>query len=263
MRPLLFVAISAALTLSHSVHAAATRPADCTLTVDGRNYISGMCEFSATDKNGSFSIFGDKYWAAVLVDEGKGVAAWNAFPDGLRAEDHLGEVRRLGGCWVGPRARICALALDPARRDAIMARRPKGLSLSPEHMDGACVSAPGYRFVVGAALLLDRCDFQIGLRQKVFSRAANNVSIEGNPELCIDARMEAGAKEARLVLDYCAYVSIRWIYDEDEQVIRSSSGLCWDFRRDEGSKSNEPNTMFAHPCEHDPKKNGRFKFGVF
>jgi hypothetical protein len=261
MRALRFAAVFTALTLSHSTPtSAATRPVDCTLTVDGRNYISGVCEFE-NDGGGSFSIYGEKYWAMVTdVEGGKGDAFWNETPYASHAQSRLGEVQRIGGCWVGARVRICARALGPAQRDAILALRPKGLGLSPEYMSDLCVSAPGYHFVAGAPLLLDHCDFQVGVRQRVFGLAENKVSIDGKPELCIDAKTQTDPNGTTLVLDDCAHVPTQWIYDGHEKTIRSNSGLCWALR-DDNSVKNEPLPMIARPCEHDAEKNGRFVFG--
>lgn len=260
MRSLLFLAAFAALTLFHPAYAA-TRPVDCTLIVDGKTYINGVCEFVASDRAGSFSIYGDKYWASVQVEDGKGDAHWNEAPYATHAQTPLGEVRRTGGCWEGAKVRICALALDPGRREAIMGRRPKGVRMSPEHADYLCVSAPDYRFVDGAALMMDRCDFFWGTRQQVFSLSDHKVSLSSNPELCIDAQASADSNNARLVIDDCARVAIRWTYDEDKKVIRSSDGLCWDFRYLDRTKQDDwPHMMIVHPCEQDAEKNGRFEF---
>jgi Ricin-type beta-trefoil lectin domain len=240
---------------------AATRPVDCTLIVDGKSYIGGVCEFVRGDKNGSFSIYGDKYWATVNIENGKGDAYWNGVPYATHAQAQLGEVHQVGGCWEGPKVRICALAIDQGRRDGIMASRPKGLRFSPETWDSVCVSATDYRFVQGAALVMDRCDHFWGLRQRVFQLSKDKVLFEGKPELCIDAKSLAGVKGARLVIDDCASVAIRWTYERDRKVIRSNNNLCWDIPYpDSGKKNDSPSAMIAHPCEQDPEKNGRFQF---
>jgi len=256
--------LAAAFVLPMSCPAlAATRPVDCTLIVDGKSYIGGVCEFVRTDKDGSFSIYGDKYWAMVNVENGRGEAYWNAVPNATHAQAQLGEVHQVGGCWEGPRVRICALAIDPIRRDAIVARRPKGLLISPEHMDYLCASVTDYRFVPGATLVMDRCDYFWGVRQRVFRRSEDKVSFDGKPELCIDAKSLAGAKEARLVLDDCARVAIRWTYDGDKKVIRSSNNLCWNIIFPDHNKKGDDwsSALIAVPCEEDAEKNGRFEFG--
>src|SRR5438552_13208150 len=100
MRPLLLAVALAAPSLSNSA-SASTRPVDCTLTVEGKTYISGVCEFVVSDGAGSFSIYGDKYWASVEVEGSKGDAHWNEAPYATHAHTPLGEVRRIGGCWEG------------------------------------------------------------------------------------------------------------------------------------------------------------------
>lgn len=247
--------------VSGTVSAAQTRPADCTLIVDGKSYISGLCEFSPDGRNGSFSIYSEQHWAMVAVEHGKGEASWNGVPDAQDASGALGNVHRVGGCWEGARVRICARDIDQARRDAILAARPKGLMLSPEVMESLCASAPGYKFEPGAALVMDRCDHFLGLRQRVFKLTGDKISFEGKPGLCIDARPLADTKETRLVLDDCAHVAIRWSYDKDKSVIRSGNSLCWDvIFPDDRKKGDTTSPMVARPCAQDPEKNGHFEF---
>jgi hypothetical protein len=88
-----FLGLLAALVLSlPNPVLAAGCPADCTLIVNGKSYIGGICEFTSGDSNGSFSIFGDKYWAMVNVENGKGEASWNAVPYAAAAQTGLGQV---------------------------------------------------------------------------------------------------------------------------------------------------------------------------
>lgn len=226
MRSAVFAA-TVMLSLSYAA-LAGSRPVNCKLIIDGKSYIDGVCEFSVTgDKKGSFSIYGDKYWAMVNVENDKGDAYWNEIPYATHAQAPLGEVRRNGGCWEGPNVRICAHALDAARLSATMAHRPKGLSLVPDHMDYLCVSAPSYRFDPGATLTMTECDHFTGARQQVFSLSGNVVSFEGKPDLCIDAQPLAGTERWKLVLNDCSHVAIRWIYDEHKRSPRSSNNLCW------------------------------------
>ncbi|MGJ4944442.1 hypothetical protein ACQR1W_28025 [Bradyrhizobium sp. HKCCYLS1011] len=240
---------------------AATHPVDCTLTVDGKSYIAGVCEFSR-DKGGSFSIYGDRYWAMVNVENGRGEAFWNAMPGATHAQAALGGVHQAGGCWEGSRVRICALTIEATRLDAIMGRRAKGFLISPEYMDYACVSTAGYRFVPGATLAIDRCDYFWGVRQHVFRLTENHLTVDGKPELCIDAKSAAGGKDMRLVVEDCARIAIRWIYDKDNKTIRSSNDLCWNivFPERQGG-NNWSGSLIARPCEPDAEKNGRFELG--
>lgn len=49
------------------------------------------------------------HFAQVNADpDGTGDATWNADPDDTHAQDPLGRVRWVKGCWVNRRARICA-----------------------------------------------------------------------------------------------------------------------------------------------------------
>jgi hypothetical protein len=243
---------------------AASRPADCTLTVNGKSYIGGLCELTSDD-SGSFSIYGDRYWAMVNVENGKGEASFNAAPYAPQAETELGKVHQVGGCWEGPKVRICALAMNQSHRDAMVATRPKGLSISPAYEGYLCVSVPGYRYEPGAVLVMDRCDQFVGLRQRVFHLSEGKISFEGNPGLCIDARSVTGVKELKLVLDDCARVAIHWTFNKDANEIRSNTNLCWDIVFGPGQKKKADDwtsAMFAHPCNRDPDKNGKFELSV-
>lgn len=243
---------------------AATRQAECTLIVNGKSYISGVCELSPGD-NGSFSIYGDKYWAMVDVENGKGKASWNAAPYATSAETELGKVHQVGGCWEGAKVRICAGGMTQAHRDAIVAYRPKGLAISPAYEGYLCVSVPFYRFEPGAVLEMNRCDQFVGIRQRVFQLSEGKISFEGRPGLCIDARSVTGVKELKLVLDDCAHVAVRWTFNKDANEIRSNTNLCWDivFGLGHTKKADDwTSAMFAHPCNPDPDKNGKFEFSV-
>ena len=247
--------------MSRPASAADTRPADCTLIIEGKSYISGQCEFSPDNKNGSFSIYGERYWAMVSVEHGKAEASWNGVPDANNASGVLGDVHRVGGCWEGAKVKICARDIDKTQLDAILATRPHGLMLSPDLMENLCASAPGYKFEPGAALVMERCDHFLGLRQRVFKRTGDKISFEGKPGLCVDARPSADAKEMRLVLDDCAHVPVRWSYDKKMNVIRSGDNLCWDVRFPDDKRDGDTTSpMIARPCEKDAEKNGRFAF---
>jgi hypothetical protein len=140
------------------------------------------------------------------------------------------------------------------------------LTISPSYEGSLCASVPGYRFEPGAVLVIDRCDQFVGLRQRVFHLSEGKISFEGRPGLCIDARSLAGVKELKLVLDDCARVAIRWTFDKDANEIRSNTNLCWDIVFGAGQKKKKADdwtsAMFAHPCDQDSDKNGKFEFSV-
>lgn len=258
---LLTTSLGVTRAMSAPASAAEAGPANCTLTVSGKSYINEMCEFQPDGKNGSFSIYGERHWAMVSIEHGKAEASWNGVGDPQNADGTLGTVHRAGGCWENAKARICVQPIEQARRDAILAARPKGLMLSPDLMENLCASAPGYKFEPGAALVMERCDQFLGLRQRVFKRTGDNISFEGKPGLCVDARPSADGKETQLVLDDCAHVAIRWSYDKTMNVIRSGNNLCWDVRFSDDKKDGDtPSPMIARPCENDAEKNGRFAF---
>ena len=84
------------------------RPAECLMTVNGKNYIDGGCRFDA-DPDGSFRVFGKRYFAYVNVTSpGIADASWNFDPPTSSAQAPLGELRRNGACWESPTVRICA-----------------------------------------------------------------------------------------------------------------------------------------------------------
>jgi hypothetical protein len=87
----------------------------CYLEVDGVIHVDGPCLV--------FPMGGDQYtlntwddgkpaqshFAIVSRDtDDRTTATWNKDPDDTRAFDPLGVVRKVDGCWVNERARICA-----------------------------------------------------------------------------------------------------------------------------------------------------------
>lgn len=85
------------------------REVDCSLTVSGKSYLRGTCKYDA-DADGSFRLFGDKYFVYLNVLE-KGVAgvSWNGKSQASHAQESLGEdFKRDGACWIGKKAKVCA-----------------------------------------------------------------------------------------------------------------------------------------------------------
>ena len=240
---------------------AATMPVDCKLIVDGKPYIDGVCEFARTDTEGSFSIYGEQYWASVHIENHEGSASWNESPGATRAQASLGNVSRSGGCWENRRVRICALAIEPTRREKLLAQRPKGVQITPSYADYLCLSAPNYQFVAGATLRIERCDSFWGIRQRVFRLSGDKISLEGKPELCIDARRAAGTGDAALVLDDCAHVAIRWTYDATSKGIRSDNDLCWTLPSGDAKVDLRSIPIGAHACGAAPSYLNQFAVG--
>jgi hypothetical protein len=85
------------------------REVDCSLKVKGKTYLKGTCMYDA-DKDGSFRLFGDKYFVYLnMLEKGVAGASWNGTEQASHAQELLGEDFKLkGGCWVGKDAEICA-----------------------------------------------------------------------------------------------------------------------------------------------------------
>ena len=106
--------IAAAALLAGAVlpGAAAARPADCLVQIEGRTLINGTCEFEA-EPNGDFSVTLGSRVARVMVDPGS--REGRAFYEDSASNEPPGvaDVRRDGGCWGRPSAiRVCAWQLD-------------------------------------------------------------------------------------------------------------------------------------------------------
>ena len=87
----------------------------CSIAVDGRTYLKRArgCPIDV-GPDGSFSVGTGKpatrYFAFVtMLGDGRAQAFWNEDPKATHAHAPLGDdFHRVGGCWVGKRARICA-----------------------------------------------------------------------------------------------------------------------------------------------------------
>jgi hypothetical protein len=95
------------------------REVDCSLKVKGKTYLKGTCMYDA-DKDGSFRLFGDKYFVYLnMLEKGVAGASWNGKSQASHAQEPLGEDFKLkGGCWVGKSAEICALDKKQAAKPA-------------------------------------------------------------------------------------------------------------------------------------------------
>ena len=115
------VLAAAVLGTSNSSSAAEDRPADCELTVRGKTYIKGVCQFRPTG-GGGFRISGNDYFANVSITApGVAEASWNESPQSTHAHSNLGTLNRKGACWVGANATICARELSPEKAKAVAA----------------------------------------------------------------------------------------------------------------------------------------------
>jgi hypothetical protein len=113
------VAIACALATGPLFFATWSSPADaqsrvvrCELTIDGRTYIRGRCDFTPLGRDGSFQIMDHEdqpYFAQVNITS-RGVADgfWNGDRVNERAHYRLGQLTRQQACWVNRRTRVCA-----------------------------------------------------------------------------------------------------------------------------------------------------------
>lgn len=92
--------------------AAHARPAKCLLSVAGRTYIDGLCDFRAlTARKGDFQITGagSLYFAYLYVEkDGNGTGYWNEAAGAGHAHTPLGRLIRDGACWNSDTVKLCA-----------------------------------------------------------------------------------------------------------------------------------------------------------
>ena len=87
----------------------------CYLSVDGKVLVNNRCRvFPLGGRSYTLNSWDHgkprrSHFAQVNANpDGTGDATWNADPDDTHAQDPLGTVRWVKGCWIGKRARICA-----------------------------------------------------------------------------------------------------------------------------------------------------------
>lgn len=101
------------LTAAVFVMAAGTayaKDARCELTISGKTWIDGPCEFTDIGGgDGSFIVTGTNgYFAYANKDGDQMRGSWNGEFKESRAHDDLGMLDRDGACWVNETARLCA-----------------------------------------------------------------------------------------------------------------------------------------------------------
>jgi hypothetical protein len=238
-------AIMACITTSAD---ADTRPVDCELTVQGRTYIKGVCQFSAA-ADGSFQIFGKDYFAYVnVVSPGVAEASWNADPASTHAQAPLGELRQSGGCWVGKTVKICARALSPAAEKAAIASQPNGLALFPEMALQSCIGVEG-PVEPGADLVLRNCRVPSDL---IFVRRQDgSLGVAKAPDLCLGLKSPDTSQPSRLALEKCQSGSPRWTTVATSTVaapVQSGAGLCLSIPQMAVPDARFPFVVQAAPC---------------
>ena len=234
------------------------RPVDCELTVSGKTYIKGVCQFRPT-MGGGFQIQGGDYFADVsIVGPGVGEASWNENPLSTHAQSPLGAVERKGACWVGAKATICARDLPPERMRAIAAAQPDGFALFPELPGGsACIGVDG-ALAAGSSLVLRNCSLP---GDRIFIRHGNgNLALAGKQDLCLAAK---GSGLPKLVIDTCRSDSATWTTRAtatNTDVVRSSDGFCLVIPQIDVPDARFPFVVGAVPCAKAGDKAVKFSF---
>lgn len=239
------------------------RQADCLMTIRGRNFIDGRCQFES-DKDGSFRVFGEKYFAYVnIMSRGVADASWNGNPPTQHAQEPLGELRRNGACWESNAVRICAWGLGERPRSlpplaaappppppAVQAPPPMqaappprapapGQSFYAKEEGGLCVDIAGGRLNPGTPIQLWGCHSQAPQR---FGVRGGQVFVTANPGLCVD-----GGDRQQLRLVDCRTSRTQWRYDPRVGQVRSNSGLCWDVSN---GKYDQRTPVIAYQCHN-------------
>lgn len=225
-----------------------SRPVDCELTVQGRTYIKGVCQFSST-ADGSFQIVGKDYFAYVnVLSPGVAEASWNADPASTHAHARLGEVRQGGGCWTGKDVKICARALSPAAEKAVIASQPNGLALFPEVALQSCIGVEG-SLEPGASLVLHSCQIPSDL---IFVRRQDgSLGVAKQPELCVGLQAPGMSQPPKVVLEKCQAGSPRWTTAATGTVaapVKTTSGLCLSIPQMDVPDARFPFSVQAAPC---------------
>ena len=80
----------------------------CSLEVDGHQYFSGECRIDTGDFGLQFS-GKSKYFASISHEDNGDIGYWNGKSAESHADDDLGELKKLGECWVNQHAKICII----------------------------------------------------------------------------------------------------------------------------------------------------------
>ncbi|MEI9888839.1 MAG: hypothetical protein WDN08_20525 [Rhizomicrobium sp.] len=234
--------------LSVGAHADGARPADCELTVKGKAYIKGVCQFTPSP-GGSFQISQGDYFAYLNVTKpGVADASWNETPESTHAQAPLGTLARQGACWINRTVRICARALPPGTVKAVLAAQPNGAMLYPPEASQSCIGVEG-PLEPGASLVLHNCKIPDDL---IFvAGVGGKLSIAKHPELCLDVEAPGMMKPAELILNSCDGGGSSWsttATSTAEATVRSSDGLCLTIPQMTNANARFPFRINALPC---------------
>ena len=113
--PIGLAAILAAAVSSSVLAEAHSTVKQCYLSVDGKVRVNNRCRvFPLGGRSYTLNTWDHgkprrSHFAQIDTHpDGTGDATWNADPNDTHAQDPLGTVRWVKGCWINRRARICA-----------------------------------------------------------------------------------------------------------------------------------------------------------
>ena len=228
---------------------AESKVVDCELTVRGKTYIKGACQFDSSS-GGNFKILGDNNYFAQVDITSAGVAqgSWNEDPNSTHAHTPLGTLKREGACWVSAQAKVCARALSPAAEKAALARQPGGEGLFPEVASQSCLGVEG-ELKAGARLVLHNCRIPTDL---IFvKRKDGTLGVSKRDDLCLDLESSGGSKPPRLVVQTCQPASLRWTTKAtgvEAAPVQSSAGTCLSIPQLDSPDARFPFAVNVSPC---------------
>jgi hypothetical protein len=229
------------------LHSAAARPVQCKLTVDGKSFTNGDCDFEALGKDGSFILRAKSGIFVYVTVNAPGVAdaSWNEQPSSTHAQAPLGEVRQQGACWSNKRTILCAWqpgqaptrptaeVVPPVATQATAPRiatpsleaaeqKAGLLTLSGMRSGTACMIAESPK--KGAHLVIGKGDECSGPNAHFVLGSDNIVQLAQAPDFCVASKDRAG--EPAFVGE-CATASLL-VYNADERSVGAVAGeaLC-------------------------------------
>jgi len=206
---------------------ASARPVDCELTINGRAYTDGNCDFEPLSSDGSFMMRGGQgiFVYVNMVRPGVAEASWNETPRSTSAQAPLGEVRRNGGCWQSQNVMICAWdrGQRPPQRQAQMQPPPAPPPLQRGGagaqslfiagvQDVMCIQAGGPIRELTPVILGD-CNGPGAAIQ--LDPRARKIRFAANPRFCIGFTNEGAAQVLQ-----CDGTEQDYAYDQRTQSIR-------------------------------------------
>ena len=111
MRSLVFVPFVLAATLqSATAEIGVGREAKCLVIEDGTRFVDGICEFTPSERDGSFHFktYNGQFWGHLyVVSKGVGEVFWNGEPYASHAHNSQFDLIRNEACWVNERSSFC------------------------------------------------------------------------------------------------------------------------------------------------------------